>query len=116
MNQEIKEEWIKDLESGDYTQATGALRKGDGYCCLGVLCEQYKRKHPEVEWESDGGGNYIFLGAGGFLPTQVREWAKIRSTNGAYEIEDQGVCSDLATRNDEGSTFNDIAELIRRHF
>lgn len=35
----IKEDWIKALRSGKYKQGTGCLRKGDEYCCLGVLCE-----------------------------------------------------------------------------
>lgn len=28
--------WVAALRSGDYQQATGALRVGDTYCCLGV--------------------------------------------------------------------------------
>ncbi len=34
--------WIAALESGNWSQATGRLRRDDesgfGYCCLGVLC------------------------------------------------------------------------------
>lgn len=32
--------WIAALESGEYKQATGVLKRpGVGYCCLGVVCE-----------------------------------------------------------------------------
>ena len=27
------------LRSGKYKQCTGALRKDDGFCCLGVACD-----------------------------------------------------------------------------
>lgn len=50
MNQDIKDQWISALWSGEYPQTTGWLNvvtpagEGDdakpaGYCCLGVLCE-----------------------------------------------------------------------------
>lgn len=32
------DEWLAALHHGKYQQATGKLKKGDGYCCLGVLC------------------------------------------------------------------------------
>ena len=44
MKQEIKQQWITALRSGNYPQGRGYLRRIDddgkeGYCCLGVLCE-----------------------------------------------------------------------------
>lgn len=40
MNPEIKAKWIAALTSGEYEQTRNYLhRTGDGYCCLGVLCE-----------------------------------------------------------------------------
>ena len=36
---EAQEKWAVALESGDYQQTDGLLRKGDGYCCLGVGCD-----------------------------------------------------------------------------
>lgn len=51
MNQEIKEKWVKALRSGKYKQGGGFLRKGDRFCCLGVLCDVVD---PEGwgEWDS----------------------------------------------------------------
>lgn len=37
MPKEMLEKWLAALRSGKYKQATGALEKDGGYCCLGVL-------------------------------------------------------------------------------
>jgi hypothetical protein len=39
MNADIKEKWIAALRSGKYKQGNSYLRRGDEYCCLGVLCD-----------------------------------------------------------------------------
>jgi hypothetical protein len=39
MNPEIKAKWIAALRSGEYAQGRYALRDGDHFCCLGVLCD-----------------------------------------------------------------------------
>lgn len=40
MNQEIKNQWVAKLRSGEYEQGYNALRSKDNkYCCLGVLCD-----------------------------------------------------------------------------
>ena len=43
---EVIEKWVAALESGEYEQATGVLRRFEdfdgrkaGFCCLGVLCD-----------------------------------------------------------------------------
>jgi hypothetical protein len=33
--------WIEALESGEYEQCRMTLRKGNQYCCLGVMCDLY---------------------------------------------------------------------------
>lgn len=35
----IKDKLIEALTSGKYSQTTGTLKDGQGYCCLGVLCD-----------------------------------------------------------------------------
>lgn len=37
MDQELKKQWVDALRSGKYSQCTGTLTDGEGYCCLGVL-------------------------------------------------------------------------------
>lgn len=39
MNPELKAKWVAALRSGKFQQGRGQLRKGDEYCCLGVLCK-----------------------------------------------------------------------------
>ena len=40
MNADLKRKWLAALRSGKYQQAKAALhRQGDGFCCLGVLCD-----------------------------------------------------------------------------
>lgn len=44
MNPKIKEKWVKALRSGRYKQGRGRLKRGDKYCCLGVLCKIMRLK------------------------------------------------------------------------
>lgn len=39
MDPVLKVKWIEALRSGEYRQARRALRRGNKFCCLGVLCE-----------------------------------------------------------------------------
>ena len=39
MDPVLKKKWVAALRSGKYEQGKEALRNGDKYCCLGVLCE-----------------------------------------------------------------------------
>ena len=36
---ELMRQWVDALRSGKYRQTRGWLRKDDGFCCLGVLCD-----------------------------------------------------------------------------
>ena len=48
MDAQLKEKWIAALRSGDYEQGANYLKRGNNYCCLGVLCDVIGG--PEV-WE-----------------------------------------------------------------
>jgi hypothetical protein len=39
MDAELKRKWVEALRSGKYEQASGKLRVGNKFCCLGVLCD-----------------------------------------------------------------------------
>ena len=42
MKAELKQEWIRRLRSGEYSQTRGVLKRSgfsNGHCCLGVLCD-----------------------------------------------------------------------------
>jgi len=39
MSPELKAKWVSALRSGAYQQGHGTLRRGDAFCCIGVLCD-----------------------------------------------------------------------------
>ena len=97
MNKKWKAKWVKALRSGKYVQVRDALcaelDRGDvGYCCLGVLRHLM---HPKsvLQMEDD---NLL----------HQRHEAKAGLTT-AQQIT-------LATMNDDGKSFNEIAACIER--
>ena len=109
MNEQVKEKWLSALRSGDYKQTKSCLHKGDGFCCLGVLCDLYGKEH-NVEWKLvDAGIYYEFQDKKAILPLSVIEWAGVEDDN-------PEICeTPLSRLNDNGSTFNEIADLIEKH-
>lgn len=100
MNPEVKKQWIKALEGGEYLQATGALRLEGRFCCLGVLCDISNLG----QWEGvDGQWPQSYLEVDDYLPGQVANWAGL---GGCIEL-------DLAKLNDDGKSFKEIADYIR---
>jgi hypothetical protein len=117
MDPAAKAKWVADLRSGSYTQGTGYLcQLGDfgldkakrEYCCLGVLADS----DPEATWNLAGGKDkdlvfdLIYPGARKeadmFLPEKLRK---------KYGFS-QRVAEILAQQNDEGGTFEEIADWI----
>lgn len=99
----LNERWVEALESGDYEQGNGQLRDQAGrYCCLGVRCEVAKEFDPAFKYAPSSGyyfnrgisddTHYDFLGL-----TQADQ-------------------SRLAWMNDGGSTFQEIAAVIRKDY
>ena len=105
MNEQVKEKWLNALRSGDYQQTRQYLHKEDGFCCLGVLCDLYGKEH-NVEWELVNGDTYYeFQDEPELLPLFVAEWAGVERHRSFT----------LGELNDNGSTFNEIADLIEKH-
>lgn len=100
MNKEVKTLWLNALRSGEYKQASSALKTSYGFCCLGVLCDLYRLQHPgSCSWELDK-FDYVFKtgnggGSGAFLPEVVRKWAELES------------CSPVANTNQTLVSLND---------
>lgn len=107
MNASIKQAWVEALRSGKYKQGRHSLREGNCYCCLGVLTDLYAKKH-NLKWEGRGPGRSqrCFLGCLATLPMAVVEWAGTASDNPSVADKQ------LTTLNDEGVSFEDIADLI----
>ncbi len=101
MNKEIKERWIKALNSGEYKQGTTFLNGPNGYCCLGVLCD-LAAKDGLGEWEGVYGSK-TFISSSWNLPSMVNEWAGY--INGLVVAELMGL-------NDSDVPFTEIAKVI----
>lgn len=135
MNEIVKQKWVAALRSGEFQQCRGTLRKGDSYCCLGVLSELAVRDGvispaaalPETDWRANRGeGETVFAydNEAGHLPAVVAEWAGL-----TYDYEDWMTDEvvtepdvdpsvngkELSGMNDYGSTFTEIADLIEEH-
>jgi hypothetical protein len=109
MNPQIKQKWVSALRSGEYQQTKGRLRKEDKFCCLGVLCDLYGKEN-NVEWEPSTHykNAYVFQDMATILPLSVMKWVGVGEGNPLVNDGD----SSLAELNDNGTTFNEIANLI----
>jgi hypothetical protein len=115
-------ELVAALRSGEYEQGLGALQpKRGSYCCLGVACEI----SGQGAWEE---GNFVdhylayrtkYESSSGFLPRGVMGFYGL-SGQGALAKRVQleqghGVLS-LYEANDQGASFDEIADIIEREF
>lgn len=122
MNEEIKAEWVKRLRDGR-RQGKGYLevQHSDGsksQCCLGVLCEIAKEqgvveKAIVVDSLEDGPSYVKYDYHAGILPPHVADWAGLSRTDLSVSMA-EGQQS-LTTLNDNGASFEDIADLIEEH-
>lgn len=100
MPQEIKTKWIEALRSGEYKQGKKSLKNENGaYCCLGVLqmCVQ-----GEVTMESEG------------VPADMPSRSFYKTLDPEFDTKTSvpGLAFELAERNDEGYTFEYLADII----
>jgi len=117
MNNRVKNLWVAALESGEYKQGRGRLRKKDRFCCLGVLCDLYNketgkgkwikiRPHKESFFRLDN-GNVV----SGFPPNEILEWAGLKSESPVIIIKNSR--AEISGLNDENRyNFKRIASLI----
>lgn len=124
MRKEIRDKWLQALRSGSYSQTKDTLHAAEGgLCCLGVLCDLAviakvipSAKAIERERHYDHGG----VSHGGWeydeqmdiLPTSVQAWAGISDSAGSYPTQDGEGSECLATMNDSGMSFKEIADVI----
>jgi hypothetical protein len=89
--------WLSALRSGSYRQARGRLHDiaDDSYCCLGVLQEEARKRG-------------VTLGA-----AQMTYHLATGDTINAVGLS-HGQQRILASRNDAGDSFIEIADLIER--
>ena len=135
-NTAVIEKWVEALESDEYEQVTGRLKRNTnsgvvGYCCLGVLCELAVKEKVIApgqsyrlgEWGVTGERAteliYHFDGAEMSLPSHVANWAEVGTTDPVlYEKTDEGRVGHRASiwNDDYGYDFHQIAQLIRNTY
>jgi hypothetical protein len=98
MDAEIKTKWVEALRSGKYAQGRNRLRRGDTFCCLGVLCDLVGGGG----WERD---EFVIESERGisFLPRSMRR-----------VLDDTDAEETLVAMNDDGTPFPEIADYIER--
>jgi len=123
MNSQIKQKWIDALRSGKYHQGQSKLYSGDGFCCLGVLCDIYANQVGDITWEKrnpngrfddDKWDYWYFDDQSEVLPECVSKWAELDENDPVVtkDIVGQDIITTLASLNDKGATFEDLAEVI----
>lgn len=126
---EHREMLAKALESGEFTQTYGFLKRIQeriqggipaGMCCLGVGCEIYRRETGDGVWTDNASTGFFNIGGGcndTSMPAKVAEWFGFPlgpiDTCGSYGPFDGG---SLAGKNDNLTPFSTIAELVRTKF
>lgn len=109
MKRELARRWAKALESGDYKQGFGQLRKNGRFCCLAVLCNLHAQDHPEIAAQQKKAQSYC--GNSGVLPIEVMKWSGVKDDCGDFGS------NSLSGLNDEHKlTFPEIAKVIRKHY
>jgi hypothetical protein len=107
MNKRVKKLWIKALTSGKYKQGKHRLKTGEEMCCLGVLCDVY-RKEKKLGSDKFWGKKQLDWVAA--PDNKICEWAGIKNPNKAVHMG-----MSLAYLNDNSDyTFDQIAEVIKK--
>lgn len=110
MKKELAMKWIEALRSGNYKQGKQFLNKNEKYCCLGVLCEiEGLLKRTDVM-----SGATVYFSDDRWLTKALASYPgkNLRSSQGI--ILSMGTT--LATLNDTGRKFAEIANIIEKHW
>lgn len=122
MKEEVKDLWVAALRSGRYKQEIGALETCAGSCCLGVLTREFMVRHPGVVRVSNQGRNEprIFINplinesSTEVLLGVVQKWAGVANADGLFDFD--ASFTSLTEMNDEGVSFDEIADSIEKHW
>jgi hypothetical protein len=110
MNAEIKVRWVEALRSGAYEQGSLYLKRGNEFCCLGVLCEV---AGTAGSWRDRGDASdpaaFVF---GGESRDDIPPEPFLRSLGfgGKEDVRRLWEMND-----DEGLSFTAIADYIEKH-
>ena len=127
MKKRIKNKWLKALRSGEYRQGKDQLCELNGYtgeyefCCLGVLENLYCLEH-NLDFEPGqmlAGEHSIECAKWAGLDNEDtnidRMKVRMKTSWSGYHVYDKVLAFEfLQTKNDEGWTFNRIANWIEK--
>lgn len=106
-----QEKWVQALESGEYLQGIGHLNiNNTNFCCLGVLCELESSKLTKRLCEHRR--DILYDNNSCFLPDILYNLYGFMSRQGDFKGNVGMDCS-LASLNDNGVSFKEIAQIIR---
>lgn len=112
---EEQETWLQDLESGDFKQTTENLKDKYGYCCLGVAAERYAPHLVEYgTGRSSKGNDYGDQLCDDGLVDKLQLYGETGNFQEVQYIGDHKFGA-LTEMNDNGRTFQQIAEFIREY-
>lgn len=104
---DLKQKWLNALRSGEYLQGRGSLSSDNRHCCLGVLCDIIDPSgwsEPRI----DSSKHLHFSYKGEFdrysLPPAL-----------SYDLGLADIEDSLAKLNDEGYSFQEIADHIEKN-
>ena len=107
MDPRIKKEWVKRLRSGDYEQGIDLLKTPQNkYCCLGVLADIFLDEK-DLDW------NYCELNEDVYLIPEIAEWAGLGGYGDDISVDE--IKETLVSMNDDGHSFNEIADVIEEN-
>ena len=120
--EELRKKWIEALRSGQYEQGKYCLRdKNDRFCCLGVLCDisdlgEWEDLLPDNSISRD----YIIeeTNDAAMLPERVRDAAGLFTCDGTVRsMKGRDILGSLslAAANDQGKTFEKIADMLETY-
>jgi len=111
MKKSIMKKWVKALRSGEFEQVKYRLNENGKHCCLGVLCD-LALVDGKVECNVNDENLTIYgaIGKHDVLPEEVMEWSGIKTNKGSLG------CISLVLLNDHGTSFNEIANIIEKHY
>lgn len=101
-------EWIQALRSGGYQQGRLRLRRGDAFCCLGVLCDVVDANG----WRDDPARGTVqtWSGCRDQVPAQLMYRLHLTDSAGSY-----GGARSLVRDNDvRECPFREIADTVER--
>lgn len=117
MNKEWKKKWIEALRSGKYQQGKRMLRhrETNNFCCWGVLCDIVDPAGWREPVMNGDGYGYLNPSNTGMPPEVVYEKCGLVYNPDTGLLQSDTIADELASMNDNGKSFKEIADKIEEN-